>query len=98
MTIGQFVVQGLLWAGVACVLLSALALVRLPGGLPRLHALVPACAGLPLIAAAVAVDQGAGRAAVKTLFVGALFACGGTVTAVATGRATLQAGEGGGER
>ncbi|AUY53890.1 hypothetical protein C2142_01860 [Streptomyces sp. CB01881] len=78
------VVLVLLWAGVACMLLSAAALVRLRGTLMRLHALAPASvAGVPLIAAAVAVDQGAGRAAAKTLFIGLLFAAGGTATAIA---------------
>ncbi|WP_426368623.1 monovalent cation/H(+) antiporter subunit G [Streptomyces sp. E-08] len=91
------VVLVLLWAGVAAVLLSAAALLRLRGTLTRLHALVPAsCLGLPLIAVAVAVDQGAGRAAAKTLFIGLLFAAGGTVTTVAVGRAAGGAGETGG--
>lgn len=84
----------LLWAGVACVLLSALALLRLRGTFPRLHALAPAsCLGVPLIAVAVAVDQGAGRAAVKTLLIGALFAVGGTASTIAVGKASWQAGE-----
>ncbi|MFD0526717.1 monovalent cation/H(+) antiporter subunit G [Kitasatospora arboriphila] len=74
MTAGHVTALVLLWTGVAFVLLSALALVRLRGTPMRLHALAPAsCAGLPLIAAAVAVDQGAGRAAAKTLFTGLLF-------------------------
>ncbi|MFB6805249.1 cation:proton antiporter [Streptomyces sp. NPDC056387] len=92
MTPHHVVVLVLLWAGVACMLLSAAALVRLRGTLMRLHALAPApVAGVPLIATAVAVDQGAGRAAVKTLFIGLLFALGGTVTAIAVGRAARQA-------
>ncbi|MCZ0978558.1 hypothetical protein O1L60_03120 [Streptomyces diastatochromogenes] len=40
-----------------------------------------------------------GRAAVKTLFIGLLFAAGGTVTTIAVGRAAVEAesaGEGGG--
>ncbi|WP_369372524.1 monovalent cation/H(+) antiporter subunit G [Streptomyces sp. cg36] len=91
MTPHHVVVMVLLWAGVGCMLLSAAALLRLQGTLMRLHALAPASvAGVPLIAAAVAVGQGLGRAAVKTLFIGLLFALGGTVTAIAVGRAARQ--------
>ncbi|WP_431683177.1 cation:proton antiporter [Kitasatospora sp. KL5] len=98
MTPSHVVALVLLWAGVGFVLLSAVALVRLRGTLTRLHALAPAsCAGVPLIAAAVAVDQGPGRAAVKTLFIGLLFAVGGTVTTIAVGRASRQAEGGGAE-
>ncbi|MFB7908298.1 cation:proton antiporter [Kitasatospora sp. NPDC056076] len=88
----------LLWAGVGCVLLSTAAVVRLRGTLMRLHALTPASVvGVPLIAAAVAVDQGLGRAAVKTLFIGLVFAVGGTVTTIAIGHAAHQAEDGGRE-
>ncbi|MCU7826734.1 cation:proton antiporter [Kitasatospora sp. DSM 101779] len=95
MTAGHATALALLWTGVAFVLLSALALVRLRGTPMRLHALAPAtCAGLPLIAAAVAVDQGPGRAAARTLFIGLLFAVGGTVTTIAVGRAVRQSENG----
>lgn len=87
-------VPALLWAGVACLLVSAVALHRLGGTVPRLHALAPAsCLGVPLVAVAVAVDQGAGRAAVKTLVIGLLFAVGGTAGTIAIGKAAVQAGE-----
>ncbi|MFD5461817.1 cation:proton antiporter [Kitasatospora sp. NPDC127059] len=93
MTPRHVIVLVLLWAGVGCVLLSAAAVLRLRGTLMRLHALAPAsCAGLPLIAAAVALDQGTGRGAAKTLFIGLVFAVGGTVTTMAIGRAARQAG------
>ncbi|MER7540912.1 monovalent cation/H(+) antiporter subunit G [Streptomyces sp. NPDC097704] len=96
MTPPHVVVLVLLWAGVAAMLLSAVAVLRLRGTLTRLHALAPAsCLGMPLIAVAVAVDQGAGRAAAKTLFIGLLFAVGGTVTTIAVGRAAGRAGEAG---
>ncbi|MFF0425381.1 monovalent cation/H(+) antiporter subunit G [Streptomyces sp. NPDC004520] len=92
MTARHVLVQVLLWTGVACVLLSAAAVLRLRGTLMRLHALASAsCAGVPLVAAAVAVDQGVGRAAAKTLFIGLLFAVGGTVTTIAVGRAAVEA-------
>jgi monovalent cation/proton antiporter MnhG/PhaG subunit len=89
MTDGHVVVLVLLWAGVAFVLLSVAALARFGDTFVRLHSLAPAaCAGVPLIAAAVAVDQGVGRAAVKTLLIGLLFATGGTVTTIALGKAS----------
>ncbi|MEU2232516.1 cation:proton antiporter [Streptomyces vietnamensis] len=94
MTPHHVVVLVLLWTGTAAVLLSAAAVLRLRGTLTRLHALAPAsCVGMPLIAAAVAVEQGAGRAAAKTLFIGLLFAVGGTVTTIAVGRAAVRSGE-----
>lgn len=98
MTTGRAVVLAVLWTGVGLVLLSALSLLRLHGRVDRLHALAPAaCAGLPLIAVAVAVDQGAGRAALKTLFIGLVFAVGGTAGTIAIGKATLRA-QGGDDR
>ncbi|MFJ8627038.1 monovalent cation/H(+) antiporter subunit G [Kitasatospora sp. NPDC093550] len=81
----------LLWAGTAALLLAALALVVLPGPYLRLHALSPAAGlGAPLVALALAVDTGPGRAAVKLLVVGLLSAVGGTVTTMAVARATLR--------
>ncbi|MEE4546898.1 monovalent cation/H(+) antiporter subunit G [Streptomyces sp. V4-01] len=89
MTAAHVCVLVLLWTGVACVLLSAAALSLMGGVFPRLHALAPAsCLGAPLIAVAVAVDQGMGRAAVKTVFIGLLFAVGGTAGTVAIGKAS----------
>ncbi|MEU2391714.1 monovalent cation/H(+) antiporter subunit G [Streptomyces sp. NPDC007369] len=89
----------LLWTGVGCVLVGATALVLLRDGLDRLHALAPACGlGVPLIAAAVALEQGPGRAAVKTLLIGLLFAVGGTVAAIAVGRAAADERNAGGRR
>ncbi|MFC0602473.1 cation:proton antiporter [Streptomyces palmae] len=92
MTARHLVVLVMLWAGTGCLLLSALAILRLRGTLMRLHALAPASVlGVPLIAVAVAVDQGGSRAAVKTLVIGLLFAAGSTVTTIAVGRASHQA-------
>ncbi|MFF3006739.1 cation:proton antiporter [Kitasatospora sp. NPDC057940] len=89
----------LLWSGVGCLLLSATAVVRFRATLMRLHALAPASvAGVPLIAAAVALDQGLGRGAAKTLFIGLVFAIGGTVTTIAVGRAARQAEDENGSR
>lgn len=81
----------LLCAGTAALLLAALALAVLPGPYLRLHALSPAAAlGAPLVALALAVDSGPGRAAVKLLVVGLLLATGGTVTTMAIGRTTVR--------
>ncbi|BBA95549.1 hypothetical protein RVR_449 [Actinacidiphila reveromycinica] len=94
MTAGHVVALTLLWAGVACVLLSAAALVRLDGTAARLHALAASSGlGVPLIAVAVAVDQGPGRAAVRTLFIGLVFAAGGTAATIAVGKAAWESGE-----
>ncbi|MGW3075759.1 MULTISPECIES: monovalent cation/H(+) antiporter subunit G [unclassified Kitasatospora] len=79
----------LLWAGTTALLLSAVALAVLPGRYLRLHALSPAAVlGTPLIALALAVDTGPGRAAVKLLVIGLLVTAGGTVTTMAVARAT----------
>ena len=78
----------LLAAGTAALLLSALALVVLPAPYDRLHALTPATSlGVPLVALALAVETGPGRAAVKLLVVAALVAAGGPATTMAIGRA-----------
>ncbi|MCX5195434.1 monovalent cation/H(+) antiporter subunit G [Streptomyces sp. NBC_00249] len=91
MAAGHLVALVLLWAGVGGVLLSAVGLVRLRGRLTRLHALAPGNGvGVLAIAVSVAVEQGAGRAAVKTLFIGVLLALGGTVGTVAVGKAALE--------
>ncbi|MEU6172493.1 monovalent cation/H(+) antiporter subunit G [Streptantibioticus parmotrematis] len=82
----------LLVAGIAVLLLSALGLVVLSRPYGRLHALTPATTlGAPLVCLALAVETGAGRAAVKLLIIGVLIAAGGSVTTMAVGRATAQA-------
>jgi multicomponent Na+:H+ antiporter subunit G len=84
----------LLACGTAALLLSALALVVLPGPGARLHALSPSTTlGAPLVCLALALDAGPGRAAVKLLFVGVVSAlCGPVLTAV-IGRTTAREGE-----
>jgi monovalent cation/proton antiporter MnhG/PhaG subunit len=80
----------LLLAGTAVLLLSVCALLVLPAPYARLHALAPASSlGAPLIALALAVDTGPGRAAVKLLVIAALLAAGGPVTTMAIGRVTV---------
>jgi monovalent cation/proton antiporter MnhG/PhaG subunit len=79
----------LLVAGTAVLLLSVLALLVLPRPYPRLHALAPATSlGAPLIALALAVDTGPGRAALKLLVIGGLLAVAGPVTTMAIARTT----------
>lgn len=91
MTVRHICALVLLVLGMAVLLLSALALVVLPRPFGRLHALTPATTlGAPLVALALAVQTGPGRAAVKLLVVAALIAAGGSVTTMAIGRATAQ--------
>ncbi|MFJ8849333.1 monovalent cation/H(+) antiporter subunit G [Streptomyces sp. NPDC102437] len=81
----------LLGCGVAVLLLSALSLVVLAAPYARLHALAPATSlGLPLIALALALETGAGRTAIKLLFIALLSATAGPVTSMAIGRSSAQ--------
>ena len=81
------IVLVLLFAGLAMLLLSAVALLVLPGPYQRLHALAPATSlGLPMLCLALAVDAGPGRSAVKFLVVAALAAVSSPVVGVAVGR------------
>jgi multicomponent Na+:H+ antiporter subunit G len=83
----------LLWCGAAALLLAAAALTVLPTAWGRLHALAPASGlGVPLVCLGLAVDAGAGRAAVKLLFIGALTAVSGPVVTVAIGRTVIRTG------
>ncbi|SEO90893.1 cation:proton antiporter [Actinacidiphila rubida] len=85
------VVLVLLFCGLAAFLISAVALLVLPGPYQRLHALTPATSlGLPLMAAALAVDTGPGRAAVKFLVIGALVAVTGPAVGIAIGRTVTE--------
>ncbi|MFD3457089.1 cation:proton antiporter [Streptomyces sp. NPDC058691] len=95
MTVRHGLALALLVAGSAVLLLSAVAMVLLPGPYARLHALSPAASlGAPLIALAVAVETGPGRAALKLLLIGALLAAAGPVTTMAIGRLTTRLDEG----
>ena len=90
MSVRHVIALVLLVTGTAVLLLSACALLVLPGPYPRLHALAPATSlGAPLIALALAVDTGPGRAAVKLLVIGALLAVGGPIITMAIGRVTV---------
>lgn len=83
----------LLWSGAAALVLAAAALAVLPTAYGRLHALAPATSlGIPLVCLGLAVDAGAGRAAVKLLAVGALSALSGPALAVVIGRTMIRIG------
>ncbi|WEO99521.1 monovalent cation/H(+) antiporter subunit G [Streptomyces sp. FXJ1.172] len=91
MTVRHVCALVLLVAGTGVLLLSALSLTALARPFARLHALTPATtAGVPLVALALAVETGPGRAAVKLLLIAVIVAFGGAVTAMAIGRATAQ--------
>jgi multicomponent Na+:H+ antiporter subunit G len=94
MSAGHVLALVLLWCGAAALLLSAAALAVLPTAYGRLHALAPATGlGVPLVCLGLAVDAGAGRAAVKLLAVGALTAVSGPVLTVVIGRTMIRTGE-----
>ncbi|MGW0994281.1 cation:proton antiporter [Streptomyces sp. NPDC002520] len=91
MTVRHGCAVALLALGTGLLLLCAVWLVALPRPYQRLHALSPATSvGGPLVALALAVETGAGRAAVKLLLIGAIVAAGGAVTTMAIGRTTAE--------
>lgn len=74
-------------AGSAVLLVSAAALLRLPGPHARIHALSGAgSVGAPLAVLAAAVETGPGRAAAKLAVIALLLMVGGTVATMAVGR------------
>jgi multicomponent Na+:H+ antiporter subunit G len=85
-------VAALLVLGCLCVLLSCVAVLRLPGLPAQLHGLAPAgTLGTPLICVAVAVDEGIGRSAGKALMVAVVLLITGPVAATVTARSALSA-------
>ena len=84
------IVAVLLALGTLTVLLSCVAVLRLPGLPAQLHGLAPAgTLGTPLVCLAVAVDLGIGRSAGKALMVAAVLLVTGPVAATVTARAAL---------
>jgi multicomponent Na+:H+ antiporter subunit G len=80
----------LLGLGALTVLLSCVAVLRLPGLPAQLHGLAPAgTLGTPLICVAVAIDLGIGRSAGKALIVAAILLVTGPVAATVTARSAL---------
>lgn len=84
------IVAVLLGLGTFTVLLSCVAVLRLPGLPAQLHGLAPAgTLGTPLICLAVAIDLGVGRSAGKALLIAAVLLVTGPVAATVTARAAL---------
>lgn len=84
------VVAVLLGLGTLTVLLSCVAVLRLPGLPAQLHGLAPAgTLGAPLICIGVAVDEGVGRSAGKALLVAIVLLVTGPVAATVTARSAL---------
>jgi multicomponent Na+:H+ antiporter subunit G len=80
----------LLTLGALTVLLSCVAVLRLPGLPAQLHGLAPAgTLGAPLICLAVAIDEGIGRTAGKALITGLILLVTGPVAATVTARTAL---------
>ncbi len=81
----------LLVAGTMAVALAGLGLLVARTTALRLHFLAPASSlGVPLVVAALAVDEGWGRTAGKVVLIGVLLLGSGAVTVSALGRATAQ--------
>lgn len=88
------VVALLLALGTATVLLSCVAILRLPGLPAQLHGLAPAgTLGAPLVCLGIAVDEGIGRSAGKALIVAFILLVTGPVAATATARSALDIDE-----
>lgn len=86
------VVAVLIGLGTLTVLLSCVAVLRLPGLPAQLHGLAPAgTLGTPLICLAVAIDLGVGRSAGKALLVAFVLLVTGPVAATVTARTALHA-------
>jgi multicomponent Na+:H+ antiporter subunit G len=84
------VVAVLLALGTATVLISCVAVLRLPGLPAQLHGLAPAgTLGAPLLCLGVAVDEGIGRSAGKALIVAFVLLVTGPVAATVTARTAL---------
>jgi multicomponent Na+:H+ antiporter subunit G len=80
--------------GALTVLLSCLAVLRLPGLPAQLHGLAPAgTLGTPLLCLGVAIDEGIGRTAGKALLVAVVLLLTGPVAATVTARSALAAEE-----
>lgn len=86
------IVAVLLGLGTLTVLLSCVAVLRLPGLPAQLHGLAPAgTLGTPLICIAVAIDLGVGRSAGKALLVALVLLVTGPVAATVTAHTALHA-------
>jgi monovalent cation/proton antiporter MnhG/PhaG subunit len=84
------VVAVLLGLGTFTVLLSCVAVLRLPSLPAQLHGLAPAgTLGAPLVCFGLAIDQGIGRGAGKALLVAVVLLLTGPIATTVTARAAL---------
>jgi multicomponent Na+:H+ antiporter subunit G len=84
------VVAVLMTLGALTVLLSCVAVLRLPGLPAQLHGLAPAgTLGAPLVCLGVAIDEGIGRTAGKALITAFILLITGPVAATVTARTAL---------
>jgi monovalent cation/proton antiporter MnhG/PhaG subunit len=84
------VVVVLLGLGTFTVLLSCVAVLRLPGLPAQLHGLAPAgTLGAPLVCLGLVVDLGIGRGAGKALLVAVILLATGPIATTVTSRAAL---------
>ncbi|HSP36874.1 MAG TPA: monovalent cation/H(+) antiporter subunit G [Frankiaceae bacterium] len=84
------VVAVLLTLGTVTVLISCVAVLRLPGLPAQLHGLAPAgTLGAPLVCLGIAVDEGIGRSAGKVLITALILLVTGPVAATVTSRTAL---------
>ncbi len=84
------IVAVLVGLGTLTVLLSCVAVLRLPGLPAQLHGLAPAgTLGAPLLCLGLAVDQGIGRGAGKALLVAVVLLVTGPIATTVTARAAL---------
>ncbi len=91
MTAKELIVDLLLVLGCSAVLLSCVAVLRLPQLAGQLHGLAPAgTIGVPLVCASVAIDQGLGRNAGKVIIIALVLVVTGPVVATVTARAAAQ--------
>jgi multicomponent Na+:H+ antiporter subunit G len=88
------VVAVLLGLGTFAVLLSCVAVLRLPGLPAQLHGLAPAGSlGAPLVCLGLAIDLGVGRGAGKVLLVAVVLLLTGPIATTVTARAAISSDE-----
>lgn len=84
------IVAVLLGLGTFTVLLSCVAVLRLPGLPAQLHGLAPAgTLGAPLVCLGLAIDLGVGRSAGKALLVALVLLVTGPIATTVTARAAI---------
>lgn len=87
MTVREVIVDVLLWAGVALVLLACLGLLVMRSALARLHFASPAALGLVFVAVAILVDKDFSMIGDKSLLIAAFTLIGSPLATHALARA-----------